>query len=120
MISGSVKLTSRLPLVAKLMESRLSAVVQQTGEDLAQATRDNMYPGHAYDTGNMQEHTTWQSTGKLSGMVVVDVPYAIYVEFGTVNMQARPFMTPAVAADWPKRLYVHAVRMDVEMYGEIL
>lgn len=39
------------------------------------------------------------SNGKYQGRVYVDMPgaeYAAYLEFGTPNMQARPFMRPAV------------------------
>lgn len=108
-LTAEVRLKSRLPLVARLFRARLQATLDATGEELAAAVRANMYPGHAYLTGYMHDHTTWEPTGDLAGQIHVDAPYAGFVEFGTVHMAPRPFLTPALAADWPKTCYAHAI-----------
>lgn len=110
-LSAEVRLKSRLPLVARLFHARLQATLTATGEDLAAAVRANMYPGHAYETGYMHDHTAWEPTGDLAGQVHVDAPYAGFVEFGTSRMAPRPFLTPALAADWPKVCLAHAAQI---------
>jgi HK97 gp10 family phage protein len=43
------------------------------------------------DTGRLRD-----SIQEKDGNVRSDVPYAYFVEFGTVNMEAQPFLRPAV------------------------
>lgn len=52
----------------------------------------------AYDTGTLRRSIDWQHTdGDLTGWVGVgsDAFYWRFLEFGTVNMSARPFFRPA-------------------------
>lgn len=120
-----MRLSNGIPAAALMIRKRFGDAVQAAGKDLAVAVKANMVPGHAYDTGYMHDHTTWVPTGELSGYVHVDTDYAGYVEYGTRNMSARPFLAPALADGWPKLLYnrakeigkptgVYAVRLEVE------
>lgn len=51
------------------------------------------------DTGYLRSsiHAESKSAGKEAD-VMVDAPYAAYVEYGTFKMAAQPFLTPAVEA----------------------
>ena len=58
----------------------------------------------AVDTGAMRNSISGQMTGDTSGEVGVGQEYAIYVEYGTVNAPAQPFMHPAADAVRPSFL----------------
>ena len=50
------------------------------------------------DTGFMRDHITQTeqaSPTELKSVVESQADYSLYVEFGTVNMDAQPFFTPA-------------------------
>ena len=50
------------------------------------------------DTGYMKEHITQTkhaSESDLSAQVESEADYSLFVEYGTVNMDAQPFFTPA-------------------------
>lgn len=113
-VGGTVSLVNRIPGAAYREPAKFAAVVQETGRDLTDATKANMVPGHAYLSGYMHDHTTWKKTGPLTGMVLVDAPYAGFVENGTVNMEPRPFLRPAIAQHWPRDLYKNAVNLRIE------
>lgn len=52
----------------------------------------------SYDTGRLRNSIDWQhADGELTGWVGVgsDAFYWRFLEFGTVNMSARPFFRPA-------------------------
>lgn len=50
--------------------------------------------------GTLMNSITGSADG-LSGEVGTGVDYAIYQEYGTVNMPAHPYMTPAAEMAWP-------------------
>lgn len=53
----------------------------------------------ASDTGrlvNSIQHDVIRRGGNFVGRVIASTEYAIHLEFGTVNMGARPFMQPAL------------------------
>src|SRR5690625_5787648 len=55
-------------------------------------------PGDApnIDTGRLINSLNVTRSGSTSAEVLANVEYAAYLELGTRNMAARPFMTPAV------------------------
>mgnify|MGYP001427360273 CR=1 FL=1 len=61
-------------------------------------------PGDApnRDTGQLGSSLIVTRSGSTSVEVLANVEYAAYLEFGTRNMAARPFMTPAVEQELPK------------------
>lgn len=97
----SVSLHSVLGSANKVLELALAGALEETGEAIAAAARANMHPGYAYETGYMQSQTTYDPVTK---QVQVNTDYAAYVELGTVKMQARPFLMPAILQMWPRRL----------------
>ncbi len=59
----------------------------------------------ATDTGFLQNNiVTRVATNGLSGEVVSRAEYSEYLEFGTLQMGARPFMHPALEQNKPKIL----------------
>src|SRR5690625_6789873 len=60
-------------------------------------------PGDApnRDTGQLGSSLIVTRSGSTSAEVLANVEYAAYLELGTRNMAARPFMTPAVEQERP-------------------
>lgn len=48
------------------------------------------------DTGNLRNSITVQDLGLMKREIVDGTEYGIHLEFGTTNMEARPFMTPMI------------------------
>ncbi len=57
-------------------------------------------PGEApaMDTGNLVNSIQVEMTGPAAAVVYTNVEYALYLEFGTIDMEPRPFLQPAVDA----------------------
>lgn len=47
-------------------------------------------------TGALRDSIHTEQSGPMSFNLVADINYAVYVEYGTVRMLARPFLRPAV------------------------
>ena len=51
----------------------------------------------AVDTGNLRDSIVYElDEGTLTVVVGTNVDYAYYVEHGTINMLAQPFLNPAI------------------------
>jgi len=58
----------------------------------------------AVDTGYMKENTFVRAVGGMKPRIEVKTPYyGLFVEKGTVNMEAQPFITPVI----------HGMRRDI-------
>ena len=67
----------------------------------------------ASDTGRLANSiTTAYDATKLSGMVSANTVYAPYLEYGTMKMEPRPFMRPALANT--QQQFVESVEKAVE------
>jgi hypothetical protein len=56
----------------------------------------------AVDLGNLVANVNAEMVDATNGVVHTgSVDYAVHLEYGTVNMAARPFMTPAAEAERP-------------------
>jgi HK97 gp10 family phage protein len=51
------------------------------------------------DTGALRASIQTEMETETSGVVSTNQEYAAYVEYGTVNMAARPYMTPAAEGE---------------------
>lgn len=75
-------------------------------------------PGEApaTDTGRLVSSMVvrFDSDSAVVGSTLREPPYPFYLEFGTLNMEARPFMRPALDAIGPK--YLQALR---DIHGEV-
>jgi HK97 gp10 family phage protein len=96
-ISATIRLRSRSAAAAAEIRAGLVASVHDTGEKVVQRAKANLYPGHGYDTGELQGSIHYERDQPTGGTVKVDAPYAGYVELGTVHMAPIPYLRPAMA-----------------------
>ena len=54
------------------------------------------------DIGRLASSIEWNADSILEASVFSRVEYAPYLEFGTKNMEARPFLLPSVEEDAPR------------------
>jgi HK97 gp10 family phage protein len=88
------------PKIIHGMEAKAEAIVAKTALDLE---------GHAksrapVDTGTLKNSIQATRIGPAHWRVVVGVDYGMYVEWGTANMAAQPFIQPAILAVTPAYL----------------
>jgi HK97 gp10 family phage protein len=55
-------------------------------------------------TGRLRDSINSRMTGRTTGSISADTPYAAYVEYGTRFMAARPFLRPAMEQQRPRYL----------------
>ena len=76
----------------------------KSGTVYTRSSGQNLSPRHqasapgqapATDTGNLVSSIKAESKG-LSGRVYSDIKYAFWLEFGTLKMEPRPFLNPAL------------------------
>jgi HK97 gp10 family phage protein len=95
MIKTKVTLTSKVPRLKSKMKLA-SEVVRKTAGDIAAQAELIAFQKDIHDTGHLIGSINAQPTGELSAEVAVGAEYAVYHEFGTYKMAARPFFFPAV------------------------
>lgn len=64
----------------------------------------------AYDTGRLHDSITFQEISETEFRIFTNdtAPYGIFIEFGTVKMQAQPFFFP-VLNEWEPKLNKYIV-----------
>lgn len=85
------------PKIIRGMEQKADAFVAKTAMDLEAHAKGIV----AVDTGTLKNSIQAIRIGSAHWRVVVNADYGVYVEWGTVNMPARPFIQPAVQAVTP-------------------
>lgn len=63
-----------------------------TSTTIARIKKGTASRGLLYDSGNLLNSITYQVSGKQVSVGSSGVPYAIYLQQGTPNMPARPFI----------------------------
>lgn len=76
------------------MEGIRTGRVYMRGSVMHQASAPGEMP--AVDTGYLKNSITAIREGRLRWVVAVGAEYGIWLEYGTENMAARPFMLPAI------------------------
>lgn len=120
-----VNTQSRLREIAQCFVDEAAVIVQDTLNDMEADVRINMHapksgevyqrgekyhrasaPGEApaVDTGNLVGSLDQVMQTPLRGVLFVTAEYAPGLEYGTVNMEPRPFMTPAAERARPEFL----------------
>jgi len=80
---------------------------QLSGEELRQAQRQGLYAGAfvveteakvnaPVDTGFLRNSITVDDVTDTEAVIAPHTEYAIYPEFGTIHMAARPYLRPAL------------------------
>lgn len=118
-LEGSAELQSALKRASAEIRAAVSKEVMATAQDLrADVVRTLRQPGKgvtyqkrnptrthtasaggdppATDTGRLRNSIMFEKLGDLTAAVKTDVEYGTYLEYGTINMAARPFLRPAV------------------------
>ena len=88
------------PKIISGMEAKAEAIVAKTALDL-EAHAKSRAP---VDTGTLKNSIQATKIGPAHWRVVVGVEYGMYVEWGTANMGAQPFLQPAILAVTPSFL----------------
>src|SRR5690625_507929 len=125
-IEGMEDLNQNLSRISSKFESEATALVNRTAQNIrntaVRSIQKRSPGGEEYEKYNPRRthvasapgHPPNTDTGRLAGSiraVMSDTPtayvdaladYAAHLEFGTRNMAARPFMTPAVEAERDK------------------
>jgi len=97
---ASIRVTiqsNRLPAIAAKLPGGARALVQKTVADVEGQAKGRA----AVDTGALRNSISGRMTGDTSGEVSVGQDHGVFLEYGTVNMPAQPFMNPAVDAVRP-------------------
>lgn len=82
---------SRIPEIVAELPQRMDAVTLAVAEGIAKQAAANA----PRDTGRLAESLEAKPHG-MEGAVVMAMFYYFFVEFGTQNQGARPFLIPAV------------------------
>jgi HK97 gp10 family phage protein len=98
-------LTSRIPKIIVFSEAAASAAVRKAEMAIERRAKAKS----RVDTGNMRGAWQSRSMGAYEGMVFNLVSYAIFNEYGTVNMSAQPMLRPAVEETRPE--FEHDLRL---------
>ncbi|MDA5194948.1 HK97-gp10 family putative phage morphogenesis protein [Govanella unica] len=88
----SIDVTGVNPLLEgqEIIAARTALAIAAAAEAIAENARGRLNPG-----GNLADNILVE-TGDTETLVRAQTPYAVYVEFGTSRMEARPFLTPAI------------------------
>lgn len=77
------------------IQSQVPKNIAQAYEEVGNGAKDFMDGRTPVDTGRLRSGNTLETTE--NGFTLSnEVPYAIYVEYGTRKMAAQPFLTPTV------------------------
>lgn len=85
------------PRIIRGMETKAEAMVAKAALDI-QAHAQNNAP---VDTGTLKNSIQATRVGQAHWRVVVGADYGMYVEWGTVNQAAQPFLQPAILSVTP-------------------
>lgn len=81
------------------IETLLRGVISRVADDIAEDAQRYA----PKDTGRLANSIHVEQVSARQARVKADAPYAGYVEFGTENMAAQPFMRPALYKKRPVR-----------------
>lgn len=104
--------TRRLQKFPDEVRKRVRRLIQTATLEIQEATLGNIRDKDIIDTGALMNSVQGRTTlDGMMGFVEVGVYYAVYHEYGTVKMAARPFLGPAVEFVGPS--FIQAVRQAV-------
>lgn len=86
------KRSDRISRVARLIEEEVAEILADVAEQAASIAQQ-LAP---FRTGALRDSIAVEQTGVLGFRVIAGAPYSAFVELGTVNMDAQPFLGPAI------------------------
>lgn len=92
---------NKLPDIAKQAQPKAEAIIREAAFAVERGAKLRIAGWPAVDTGAMLNSTRATKEKPLLWKIAPGVEYAIYVEFGTYKMAARPFLFPALEAVKP-------------------
>lgn len=110
------EIAARLPdAVGEIVDETIHEIETEIKTGMAEAKSGRVYsrgngrehqasaPGEmpAIDLSNLANSVQAEMDGRTAGAVYTNAEYAGHLEYGTVNMEARPFFTPAAEAARP-------------------
>lgn len=116
-MGDSVKITGIDKIKAKLKKlvNTIQGATDEAVSDFADVVVDHMKKITPVDTGKLKGSISKKANGDGWTIGPRNVKYADYVENGTSNMRAQPYVAPTIA--WAKQNGPKAVAKQVE--GEI-
>lgn len=108
--------SNRLPEIARRLPSKADQVVRKAAFDVEGEMKGSMLgngpsaPGEppAIDTGNLVNSIQTTQVSDAHWRVTVGADYGVYLEYGTIFMEPRPFRDKAVDAVRPS--FISAMR----------
>lgn len=124
-IAGQKSLAARLKRLRAAQRAKLKAAVAESLNEVRERARANIRAGARSGTGALAESVEARSDADgLGGTVGTALPHGRYLEFGTRQMAARPWLQPAFDAAKPKirkrlRAAVRAANRSVARGGGV-
>lgn len=91
-------LSSRIPVITAEAQRRASRAVRRAEASIERRAKERS----RVDTGNMRGGWQHEMMGSTEGRVFNLVSYAIFHEYGTVNVSAQPMLRPAIEETRPE------------------
>jgi HK97 gp10 family phage protein len=97
-----VTLKSRIPQITAELQVKMNAVARQGAESIADGAKERVADAPPYGEGLIDAIHT-ESAGVGTSVIAGDQehPYGNFLENGTVNMAAQPFLIPAAESSAP-------------------
>lgn len=99
-VIGRKRLTKKMK---KMGPAAAKILLQETDKSVVNIAED-AYDRAPVDTGELRESIKWikSKPGGIAAIVLVGAKHGLFVEFGTINMAAQPFLIPAMQKERPK------------------
>lgn len=85
---------NHFPTIARDVREKLSQHIRRTALNMETETKSRT----PVRTGLLRSSWTTEMVSELTAIMGTNVNYAVFVEYGTRKMAARPMLTPAVEA----------------------
>lgn len=105
----SVKVELKLTRLRRALQGSPQAI-DRGAKAYAEAVGDLAEQLAPFETGELRDSKEVVPTGPGAYRVVFRAPHAVFVEFGTVNMAAQPFLTPATRNIDPLPFFARELR----------
>ena len=88
---------NRIPVVLHKLRAGSETIVARTANEIERGMTADV----AVDTGDLKRSIRSAKVREMMWQIIVGAGHGIYVELGTINMAAQPFMLPNVERQRP-------------------